>query len=162
MERERRNLHLMNIYWRSASARHCLKLGQWTWRRELLPLGDYILVSISNKIQCPISKSLPINTTMVFSNGLFLIFLIKIYFYNAVLVSAIQQCKSAIIIYISPPSWAFLPFLHPTHRAHCRPLRSAPCVYTSFSPAIHLTGDRVCVLMLLSPFIPLSCRLMNG
>ena len=32
--------------------------------------------------------------------------------YNVVLVSIIQQCKSAIIIHISPSSWASLPSLH--------------------------------------------------
>ena len=162
MERKRRNLHLMNIYWRSVYARHCLRLGQWTWRRELLPLGDYILVSISNKMQCPISKSLPINTTMVFLNGLFLIFLIKIYFYNAVLVSAIQQCKSAIITHTSLPSLASLPSPILSLQVIIEHQTGLPVLHRNFSPAIHLTGDRVCMLMLLSPFISQSDQLING
>ena len=42
--------------------------------------------------------------------------------YNVVLVSAIQQRRSAIIIHVSPPSCASLPCPHPTS------LGWAPCV----------------------------------
>ena len=43
-------------------------------------------------------------------------------------VSAVQQCKSAIIIHISPPSWASLPSLHPTPLNCHRMLDWASCV----------------------------------
>ena len=43
-------------------------------------------------------------------------------------VSAVQQCKSAIIIHISPPSWASLPSLHPTLLNCHRVLDWASCV----------------------------------
>ena len=54
-------------------------------------------------------------------------FLKKIYFsiagkllYYVLLVSTLQQCKSVIIMYISPPSWASLPSPHPTPLGHLR------------------------------------------
>ena len=47
--------------------------------------------------------------------------------YNVVLVSAVQQYESAIIIHISPPSWACLP--SPPTPAVQQPLISYP-VYT--------------------------------
>ena len=57
------------------------------------------------------------------------LFIFLIYFliggkllYNVVLVSAIQQCKLAIIIHISPPSLVFLPSSHPTALDHHRVL----------------------------------------
>ena len=40
--------------------------------------------------------------------------------YNVVLVSDLQQCKSVIIMYISPPSWASLSSPHPTPLGHLR------------------------------------------
>ena len=63
----------------------------------------------------------------------FLFFLFLIYFliggkllYDVVLVSAIQQCESAIITHISPPSWVSLP--SPTPTGHHRVPGWAPCV----------------------------------
>ena len=51
-------------------------------------------------------------------------------FYNVVLVSAIQQSESSIIIHISPLSWAFLPSPHHTPLGHHR-LGSLCCTKTS-------------------------------
>ena len=49
--------------------------------------------------------------------------------YSVVLVSAVQQHESAIIIHISLPSWTSLPpYVHPTHLGHQRGLSWAPCV----------------------------------
>ena len=47
--------------------------------------------------------------------------------YNVLLISAVQQCESAICIHISPPSWTSLPPLHPTPPGHHRTLSWAPC-----------------------------------
>ena len=48
--------------------------------------------------------------------------------YNVVLVSVSQQRESAIIIHISPPCWASLPFPHPSSLDHHRAPGWAPCV----------------------------------
>ena len=59
-------------------------------------------------------------------------------FYNVVLVSAVQQCKSAIIIHISPPSQTFLPSPHRTPLGHHNRNSSCPCwcVLKSFRAAL--------------------------
>ena len=49
-------------------------------------------------------------------------------FYNVLLVSATEQCKSATIIHISPPYWASLPFPHPSPWGHHSGPGWAPCV----------------------------------
>ena len=56
--------------------------------------------------------------------------------YNVVLVSAVQQCESAISIHISPPSRASLPpYLHPTpldcHRVNTLFLKDCPMEHSS-------------------------------
>lgn len=67
--------------------------------------------------------------------------LIKKIFYNAVLVSALQHCRSAISIHPSPVSWDSHPSPHPTPLGHHRRPDWAPCVTHDFSPAIHFTHD---------------------
>ena len=90
--------------------------------------------------------------------------------YNVVLVSAIQQDESAIIIHISPPSWASLPLPTASHLpqviTECQ--AGLPILYNNFSPAIHFTHDSVSMLMesmsfchLLSP-IPEMCLIYKG
>ena len=74
---------------------------------------------------------------------------------NVVLVSAVQQCRSAIIVRMSPPSLASRPSPSPTCPGHHRALGWVPCVTQNFSPAIHFTLI-LHMFMLLSPFIPLS------
>ena len=44
------------------------------------------------------------------------------------LISAVEQHKSAIIIHIAPPSWAFIPSSHPSPLGHHRVPSWAPCV----------------------------------
>ena len=75
--------------------------------------------------------------------------------YNIVLVSAIQQCESAISIYIVPLFWPFLP-CHP----HPIPLHRAPATYvtllmlfSNFPLAIYFTHDNEYISMLLSQFV---------
>ena len=48
--------------------------------------------------------------------------------YNSVLVSAVQQCESIMIIYVSLPSGAFLPCPHPTSLGHHRAPGWTSCV----------------------------------
>ena len=72
------------------------------------------------------------------------------------LVSAVQQRKSAIIIHISLPSWASLPYPHPTPLGHHRVSGWLPVLYSNISPAICFTHGSVYMSMLLSPFVPLS------
>ena len=72
------------------------------------------------------------------------------------LVSAVQQSKSAIIIHISLPSWASLPYPHPTPLGHHRVSGWLPVLYSNISPAICFTHGSVYMSMLLSPFVPLS------
>ena len=71
-------------------------------------------------------------------------------FYNVVLVSAIQQCKSAIIIHMPPPSLVSFPFpSHPFRSSQSARLGSL--CYTATSHHVSILH-----LMLLSPFAPLS------
>ena len=71
-------------------------------------------------------------------------------FCNVVLVSAIQQCKSAIIIHMPPPSLVSLPFpSHPFRSSQSARLGSL--CYTAPSHQVSILH-----LMLLSPFTPLS------
>ena len=62
-------------------------------------------------------------------------------FYNVVMVSAIQQCKSALTVHMSSPSGASLPFKLPTHLVHLREEHQAvlSLLYGHFSPAIFFT-----------------------
>ena len=75
------------------------------------------------------------------------------------LVSAIQQHKSAITIYTSSPSLASLPSPPIPSFQVITELHSSvytvPVLHSDFSPAIHLTPNRVYMLMLLSPFVSL-------
>ena len=77
-------------------------------------------------------------------------------FYNVVLVSAIQQCKSAIIIHTLPPSPVSLPSSIPSPQVITESQPGLPVLHRNFSPAIHLTPDTVYMLMLLPAFVPLS------
>ena len=71
--------------------------------------------------------------------------------------SPIGQCKSTIFIHILPPSWASLPSCHPTPLGYHRAPGWAPCViHTNFSPVTYFKHGGVYILMLLSPFLPLS------
>ena len=69
---------------------------------------------------------------------------------SIVLVSPIQQCKSAIIIRISPPSHSHRPQVVAELRAGLPVLRS------NFSPAVCSTHGSAHMSVLLSPFAPLS------
>ena len=51
---------------------------------------------------------------------------------------------------------SLLPCPYPIPPGHHRAPHWAPCAARSFSPAVHLTPESAHVLMLLSPFIPLS------
>ena len=74
----------------------------------------------------------------------------KKYHYNVVLVSAIQPCKSAIVIHTSPSFPTSLPSLHPIPQVITDHKTQLP-VLVNFSPAIHLTPGSVYTLRLLSP-----------
>ena len=75
------------------------------------------------------------------------------------LVPAIQQHKSAIIIHTCPPSIAALPSRIPPLQVITGARLGSP---SNFSATIHLTPDSVCILRLVSTFIPLSpCSLLN-
>ena len=88
----------------------------------------------------------------------FSFFLLYLNFHSVLLVSATQQWESVLMIHLTPLSWASFP--------PCSPL-SSPLVimesqtgllvlYTNFSPAIYFTHSCIYMLMLLSPFVPLS------
>ena len=68
--------------------------------------------------------------------------------------SAVQQCKSATVTYVAPPSAASLP-PHPIPLGPHRAPAWAPCV-TQRLPAIYFTRDSVHLSALLSQFIPPS------
>ena len=77
----------------------------------------------------------------------------KILLYNAVLISAVQQHKS-VIMYITLPSFASLPWSHPTPLGHHRAPRQSPCNrvfwFHSFLDSVFLgDSDSFC-----SPFAP--------
>ena len=83
-------------------------------------------------------------------------FILFFIFYNIVLVSAIQQCKSAIIIHISPPPVPPSPLPISALQVITEHQIVLPVLCSDFLPAIYLTRDRVYVLLPLSPFILLS------
>ena len=91
-----------------------------------------------------------------FFNYLIVYFLFFFIFYNIVLVSAIQQCKSAIIIHISPPPVPPSPLPISALQVITEHQIVLPVLCSDFLPAIYLTHDRVYVLLPLSPFILLS------
>ena len=97
-----------------------------------------------------------LKTEFFFSSYYLFYFLIGVkLLYNIVWVSAVQWCRSAIGIHVSPPSWASL---HPpTPLCHHRAADWVSCVilYNSFSPAIFFTHESAYMSMLLSLFIPL-------
>ena len=64
--------------------------------------------------------------------------------------------ESAIIMHTCLPSGIPLPSLHPIPPGHCRMPDWAPCAHSDFSPAIHLKPESISLVMLFSPFIPLS------
>ena len=76
--------------------------------------------------------------------------------YNVLLVSDVPQCKSAVIKHTSPPFWVSLPCPTPTPLYHHRGLGWAPVLHSNFSQAVYFTYGGVYMLMLLSPFTPLS------
>ena len=55
----------------------------------------------------------------------FFFLIVGSWLYNVVLVSAVQQCESVIILYMSPPSWTCF---RPTPLGHQRVPGWAPCV----------------------------------
>ena len=70
------------------------------------------------------------------------------------LLSAIQQLESVVIIHVCPlspkPS-----FPYPTPLGHHRAPGWIPMLYTNFSATIHFTHNSIYKLMLVSPFVPL-------
>ena len=73
-------------------------------------------------------------------------------FYNVVLVSAKQQCESAIITRLTiPPSPP-----HPIPPGHHRAQAGIRLLHSIFSPAVRHTPDSVYMLILLSPYVPFS------
>ena len=70
--------------------------------------------------------------------------------------------QSAIIIHMSLPSQASLlspnptPLGHHLDAHHLEHQAGLPVLYSNFSPAIYFTHDSVYMLVLLSPFVPLS------
>ena len=108
-------------------------------------------------------------------------FFVLIYFliggkllYNVVLVSAVQQHKSAIIICIPHPCWASLPSPNPTPLGHHRVPGWAPCVYRSFPKflirwhsslflirkCLHLQGQGLCTPLISTSFAH-ACLLLK-
>ena len=98
---------------------------------------------------------------------LFILIRVELLF-NVVLVSAVQQCESAICIRIFPPSRASLPPPPPFHPSrHDTAPSWAPCaIYSRFPPAIYFTHGSVHTLlsyervMLLFQIVPLSPSLL--
>ena len=68
---------------------------------------------------------------------LFLFFFFN--FYSVVLVSAIQQCKSAITVCTSPLSLVSIPSFHPISPDHYRVPGWLPVLHSNFLPPMHLT-----------------------
>ena len=58
-------------------------------------------------------------------------------------VSAVKQCKSAIIIHTSPPSRTSLPSLHPIPPGHHGTSSWAPCATQHLPSAIYLIPDSI-------------------
>ena len=72
----------------------------------------------------------------------------------SILAFAVHWSESAICIHMPPSSWTS-PHL-PSPLGHHRALSWAPCAIQQLPLAIHLTRDSVCMLMLLSQFVPSS------
>lgn len=90
---------------------------------------------------------------------LFSFILLLFYFYNVVLVSAKQQFESAIIIHVFPPSRASLHSPLPTFLGQLRTTDWAPCVIWQLLTTVYFTYNSVYMLLLLSPFVPLTFSL---
>ena len=84
---------------------------------------------------CPYTHKICIYAILCFSFFLNFLFF---NFYKVVLVSAVQQHKSAIIIHLSPPSGTFLHSPHPTPLGHHNRNSSCHCccVLKSFRAAL--------------------------
>ena len=94
------------------------------------------------------------------SNLSFLFYIIIIIlFYNVVLVSAKQQFESAIIIHVFPPSRASLNSPLPTFLGHLRTTDWAPYVIQQLLTTVYFTYNSVYMLLLPSPFVPLTSSL---
>ena len=93
--------------------------------------------------------------SLLFISFYFLFNYLKI-FYSTVLVSAIQQCNSAVMIHTFTPSLASLPSPLPISPGHHRAPDWAPCVTQQLLTNIPLTPDSSHMLMLPSPLGPLS------
>ena len=76
-----------------------------------------------------------------FLNNLLFNKLLFFNFYNAALVSAIQQFRPAILIHPSLVSWFSHPSPPPTPLGHLRGPDWAPCVTRDFSPALHFAHN---------------------
>ena len=79
---------------------------------------------------------------MVLSHGSFVCFLALVFFFNfysVVLVSAIQQRESAVIVCTSPLSLVSIPSSHPIPLDHYRMPGWLPVLHSNFLPAMHLT-----------------------
>ena len=75
--------------------------------------------------------------------------------YTVVFVSAIQQCKLAIIIHKSSPFWASLSSTNSPLKVITGCQAGLPLLYSNFSLTIYFTHDSVYMSILLSPFVPL-------
>ena len=75
--------------------------------------------------------------------------------YNVVMVSAARQCKSAIIIHMSPLPWASHSPSIPVPWIITEHLARLPVWDGNFSPAICLTHDSVCMSVLPAPLVSL-------
>ena len=89
-----------------------------------------------------------------FWDRFFCFFEIDFFFYNVVLISAIQQCKSAIIILTSPSSPASSLTPIPSFLVITEHETGVPAIHSNFPPALHLMPDSVNMLVLLSPPSP--------
>ena len=96
----------------------------------------HVVIVISGKISCFLCLSgisLYIHTVYVhicihtYVKLLFCFFRVWSKLYNVVIVCSMQWSESPLCTHISPPSWAFLPPLHPTPLGHHRAPSWAIC-----------------------------------
>ena len=84
------------------------------------------------------------------------VFVCFLNFYSAVLVSAIQRHESTIIIHTAPPSrTSLLPPIAPPRWSQRSAWPGSLC-YTAASHQLSILHVKVCMLLLPSPFVPLS------